>query len=413
MKSDVKRIENGLRTLNDFNSTPEFGTTRILFTEPELKSREYVKGIMREAGLEVSEDSIGNVFGCLEGNDSTLAPVWTGSHIDTVLNAGMFDGMAGVIGGIEALRIIKESGISHKRDICAIIYTSEEPTRFELSCLGSRAMSGELSIEDTKNVHDKDGNTLYEVLEALGYNLSEFDKIKRSKGDVFAAVEMHIEQSSRLEKDKKQLGIVKAICAPSNYDITVKGVQSHAGGTSMEDRHDAYMAACDIALRIEKLARENKASEYTTATIGRVTTIPGSVNVIPGECRFSVDIRDTDSDSKKQLMEKLISQFPEIERERGVKIDIVTYNEDIPVKCNKEIMDIIEKHMKKYGMEYEYLLSGPYHDSLFVGHFAPVAMIFVPSKNGISHSPEEWTDFEDIAAGTDILAETLLELSNK
>lgn len=413
MKSDVKRIENGLRTLNEFNSTPEFGTTRILFTEPELKGREYVKGIMREAGLEVSEDSIGNVFGCLKGNDSTLAPVWTGSHIDTVLNAGMFDGMAGVIGGIEALRIIKESGISHKRDICAIIYTSEEPTRFELSCLGSRAMSGELSIEDTKNVHDKDGNTLYEALEALGYNLSEFDKIKRSKGDVFAAVEMHIEQSSRLEKDKKQLGIVKAICAPSNYDIIVKGVQSHAGGTSMEDRHDAYMAACDIALRIEKLARENKASEYTTATIGRVTTIPGSVNVIPGECRFSVDIRDTDSDSKKQLMEKLISQFPEIERERGVKIDIVTYNEDIPVKCDKEIMDIIEKHMKKSGMEYEYLLSGPYHDSLFVGHFAPVAMIFVPSKNGISHSPEEWTDFEDIAAGTDILAETLLELSNK
>lgn len=413
MKSDVKRIEKELRELNEFNSTPGFGTTRVLFTEPELKGREYVKGIMKDAGLEVTEDSIGNVFGCLKGTDPSLAPVWTGSHIDTVLNAGMFDGMAGVIGGIEALRMIKESGAGHKRDICAIIYTSEEPTRFELSCLGSRAMAGELSVEDTKNVHDKDDKTLYEVLNELGYDLSEFHRIKRSKGDVYAAVEMHIEQSSKLENDHKQLGIVKAICAPSNYDIIVKGVQSHAGGTSMEDRHDAYMAACDIALRLEKLARENTASEYTTATIGRVATVPGSVNVIPGECRFSVDIRDTDADSKKQLMKNLVSQFPDIEKERGVTIDIVTYNEDIPVKCDRDIMDIIRKHMENSGAEYEYLLSGPYHDSLFVEHFAPVAMIFVPSKNGISHSPEEWTDFEDIAAGTDVLAETLLELANK
>ena len=181
----------------------------------------------------------------------------------------------------------------------------------------------------------------------------------------------------------------------------------------MEDRHDAYMAACDIALRLEKLARENTASEYTTATIGRVATVPGSVNVIPGECRFSVDIRDTDADSKKQLMKNFVSQLPDIEKERGVTIDIVTDNEGIPVKCDRDIMDIIRKHMEKSGAEYEYLLSGPYHDSLFVGHFAPVAMIFVPSKNGISHSPEEWTDFEDIAAGTDVLAETLLELANK
>ena len=413
IKADAKIIEKNLRRLNEFNSTPEFGTTRVLFTETELAGREFVKGIMKDNGLEVTEDAAGNIFGKLAGTDPSLAPVWTGSHIDTVLNGGMFDGMAGVIGGIEALRIIKESGIRPKRDVYVIVYTSEEPTRFGLSCLGSRIMSGDMSLEDTKGVFDKEGKSLYQVLESLGYDFSEFSSIRREKGDVFAAVEMHIEQGPHLEKDGRQIGIVKGICAPSNYDITVTGVQSHAGGTSMADRHDAFMAACEISLVLEKLARENTASEYTTATVGKIRTVPGSVNVIPGVCKFSVDIRDIDYDSKKILMENLVSCFPEIEKERGVKIDVKTYNCDIPVRCEKSITDIIEKYSEELGYPYEYLISGPYHDSLFVGRFAPVAMIFVPSRNGISHSPDEWTDFEDIAAGTDILAHTLAELADK
>ncbi|MGN1480360.1 M20 family metallo-hydrolase [Porcipelethomonas sp.] len=413
IKADSSVIEKNLRGLNEFNSTPEFGTTRVLFTDTELAGREFVKGLMRDIGLEVTEDSIGNVFGCLKGTDSSLAPVWTGSHIDTVLNGGMFDGMVGVIGGIEALRIIKESKTEHKRDINVIIYTSEEPTRFGLSCLGSRAMAGELTLEDTKKVYDKDEKSLYEVLNDLGYDLSGFSDIVRKNGDVYAAVEMHIEQGPHLEKDGKKIGIVKGICAPSNYDVTVTGVQSHAGGTSMEDRHDAYMAACEISLILEKLARENTASEYTTATIGKIKTVPGSVNVIPGVCEFSVDIRDIDYDSKRILMENLMSCFPEIESERGVKIDVKTYNCDIPIRCEERITDMIEKYTKELGYSYEHLISGPYHDSLFVGRFAPVAMIFVPSRNGISHSPGEWTDFDDIAAGTDVLARTLAELANE
>lgn len=412
-KADIGRLKYGIEGLNTFNSTPEFGTTRVLFTDEEVAGRQFIKKIMSDNGLEITEDSIGNIFATLKGSDSSLPPVWTGSHIDTVLNAGMFDGMAGVVGGIEALRLIKESGIPHRRDISAVVYTSEEPTRFGLSCLGSRALSGKLSLDDTKSLIDKDGKSLYEVLNSLGYDLSRFGDIPKKSGDVFAAVELHIEQGPKLEQHGNKIGIVKTICAPTNYEVSVYGVQSHAGGTSMDDRHDAYCAACEIALTLEKLARENTNSDYTTATVGRVNVIPNAMNVIPGQVDFTVDIRDTDYQSKNILFDTLAKGFADIEQKRGVKIEYKKLNEDMPIKCDPAFTEIIEGYCKNNSVPYEYLISGAYHDSMMVGLFAPVAMIFVPSKNGISHSPEEWTDFEDLATGVELLAEALLEISNK
>ncbi len=407
----VENIKKWLEDINSFNSTPDFGTTRVLFTKPELESRNYVKNEMKKIGLKVHEDGIGNIFGVLEGEDTSLPPVWTGSHIDTVLNAGMFDGMTGVVGGMEALRIIKESGKKFKRSIVVIVYTSEEPTRFGLCCLGSRALAGKLSYEETKEVYDKDGKSLSIVLEELGYNKDDFKNIPVKKGDVFGAVELHIEQSNKLEKDNMKIGIVKTICAPTNFEVEVIGCQSHAGGTSMEDRKDAYAASAELALILEKLAKESK-SEYTTATVGRVAVIPNASNVIPGNVKFSIDIRDCEFESKNILIEKLKKEITKIEEKRGVKVNLTLENHDVPMKCNKKIIDEIEKSCKNQNISHEFMISGAYHDSMFVGEFAPVAMIFVPSKNGISHSPDEWTDFEDIAKGTNILAETLYNLSN-
>lgn len=401
-----------LSELNRFNSTPEYGTTRVLFTEPELEGRAYLKGKMAELGLAIREDAIGNIYATLPGTNSSLPPVWTGSHADTVLNAGMFDGMAGVIGGLEALRLIKASGDPHKRDITLVLYTSEEPTRFGLGCLGSRAMAGRLSLKEAELLTDKDGKTLPQVLKKLGYDLTAFDSIPIPEGAVHAAVELHIEQSSSLERHGNQVGIVKTICAPTNYDVVVTGVQSHAGGTSMDDRRDAFAAACEISLALEQLARESL-SEYTTGTVGKVEVIPGAANVIPGRVEFTIDIRDCDFESKNKLMHKLMARIHEIEQRRGVEVSLKKYNEDIPIKCDENITKIIEKQCQRRGIDYEYLISGAFHDSMMVGLFAPVAMIFVPSRNGISHSPEEWTDFDDIAAGTNVLAGTLFELANQ
>lgn len=411
-KAKADNIQNWLETINTYNSTPEFGTTRVLFTEPETSAREYVKDEMRKLGLEVREDSIGNIFGTLEGSKPELSPVWTGSHIDTVLNAGMFDGMAGVAGGMEALRLIKESGVKFDRSIEVVVYTSEEPTRFGLCCLGSRAMAGRLTLEDAKKLQDKDGKNLESVLRRLGYNLGKFEDIPVKKGEVFAAVELHIEQNNKLEKKGLPVGIVKTICAPTNFLVEVTGCQSHAGGTSMEDRRDAYAASCEIALILEDLALKCN-SEYNTATVGKVEVIPNAVNVIPGKVRFSIDIRDCEFETKVQLIEELKKEIKKIEEKRGVQVKLINENDDVPMKCDPAILDILRNSCEEKDISYDFMISGAYHDSMFVGEFAPVAMIFVPSKNGISHSPEEWTDYKDIALGVDVLAKSLLDLANK
>lgn len=410
MKASVKNIQTWLEKIDTFNSTPEFGTTRVLFTEPELQARSYVKEEMKNLGLMVKEDSIGNIFGILEGTNPELPAVWTGSHIDTVLNAGMFDGMVGVVGGLEAIRLIKESGVTFQRSIVVIVYTSEEPTRFGLCCLGSRALASKLSLEDTKVLYDHEGRSLASVLEELGYKLTDFSSIAKKKGEVFAAVELHIEQSNTLEKKNLPVGIVKTICAPTNFQVEVIGCQSHAGGTSMADRKDAFTASCEIALEVERLAKAST-SEYTTATVGKIAAIPNAVNVIPGQVNFSIDIRDCDYDSKNRFIEGLHKKIKEVEEARGVQVKLQIENHDYPMKSHPALIQIIEESCKVQNIAYDMVISGAYHDSMFVGEFAPMAMIFVPSQKGISHSPEEWTDYEDIAKGVDVLADTLLKLA--
>ncbi|WP_304154786.1 M20 family metallo-hydrolase [Megamonas hypermegale] len=412
IKANAGNIKTWLETINTFNSTPDFGTTRVLFTDEEVKAREYVKSEMRKLNLQVHEDAIGNIFGVLKGTRPELPPVWTGSHIDTVLNAGMFDGMSGVVAGLEAVRLIQVNKLKHERSIVVVVYTSEEPTRFKVGCLGSRAMAGKLDAEAAKKLVDDGGNTLYDVLQKLGFPVQDFDKVPVKKGSIYAAVELHIDQNGVLEKAGKPIGIVKTICAPSVFEVEVIGRQSHAGGTTMKDRQDAFMATAEIALALEQLGRTSQ-SEYTTVTIGRVQVIPNAVNVIPGKVVFSIDIRDCDYDYKNDLIAKLKNRIKEIADKRNVKVNLTQYNNDYPMKCDENIIKKLENACEKENTPYIKTISGAFHDSMLVGEFAPVAMIFVPSKNGISHSPEEWTNFADIAAGTDVLADTLIELANE
>ena len=412
IKVNTGNIKMWLETINTFNSTPDFGTTRVLFTDEEVKAREYVKSEMRKLNLQVHEDAIGNIFGVLEGTRPDLPPVWTGSHIDTVLNAGMFDGISGVVAGLEAVRLIQVNKLKHERSIVVVVYTSEEPTRFKVGCLGSRAMAGKLDAEAAKKLVDDGGNTLYDVLQKLGFPVQDFDKVPVKKGSIYAAVELHIDQNGVLEKAGKPIGIVKTICAPSVFEVEVIGRQSHAGGTTMKDRQDAFMATAEIALALEQLGRTSQ-SEYTTVTIGRVQVIPNAVNVIPGKVVFSIDIRDCDYDYKNDLIAKLKNRIKEIADKRNIKVNLTQYNNDYPMKCDENIIKKLENACEKENTPYIKTISGAFHDSMLVGEFAPVAMIFVPSKNGISHSPEEWTNFADIAAGTDVLADTLIELANE
>lgn len=411
-KASIDIIKDDLENLSRFNSTPGEGITRILFTEEELNGRAYIKSRMKELGLSVSEDSIGNIFGKLEGTNPELSPVWTGSHIDTVLHGGQFDGTVGVIGGMEAIRLIKESGLQHKRDIEVIVFTSEEPTRFGMGCLGSRALAGVLSLEETKNLLDKDMNSLYNVLKNMNYDLSKFDDIKIKEADVYSFLELHIEQGAVLESLGIKTGVVTTISAPTDMQVKVKGNQGHAGATPMYMRSDALTAASKIILELEDFARASK-DPSTVATVGKIKVYPGASNVIPGEVDFTIDIRSSDFEEKNTIMDKLRHFLDYISSIRGVKITTETVCHDRPMKADKHIVELIQAVCDEMNLEYNLMVSGAYHDSMLVGQFAPFGMIFVPSKGGISHDKNEWTNWEDIAIGVDVLTKTLLLLSNE
>ena len=319
--------------------------------------------------------------------------------------------MAGVISAIEALRAIKESGLEHKRNLTAIVYTSEEPTRFGISCIGSRAMAGHLTLEDSKKMKDEQGISLYDLLVKLGFPIDKFDEVKKEKGDVFASVELHIEQAAVLDRLKLPIGVVEGICGASYINVTVKGVQEHAGSTPMDIRKDPMCAASEIILETEKAANEIS-SINAVATVGKLNVFPNAANVIPGQVDFVIDIRDVDMASKDGVIKRIISFMEKVASERGVKIEYTVTGNDVPRMSDKRIVKILEEHCKEMKLPYKNMVSGAYHDSLLVAEFAPMAMIFVPSKDGISHHKAEFTEMADIACGAELLANTLFDLAN-
>ncbi len=407
-----KRLKNQIDRLADFNSEPEMpGTTRLFLSDAEMEARDYVIHIMKEAHLNVSIDSAANIHGILPGSNPQMAPVWSGSHIDTVLCAGRYDGMLGVLGAIEACRIICEEGLTHKRNIEVLVYSSEEPIRFGVGCIGSRALSGHLTCSEMKNLRDKDGITLYDLLVSRGYDADAVPRLKKSMGDVFASVELHIEQAEVLENEHIPIGIVTGICAPSYMQVTVKGIQRHAGATAMTIRKDALCAAAEMLLRIERLAAEQN-HPNAVATVGKLNVFPNASNVIPGQVDFSIDIRDYLAERKEGFIKRIQKELQEIAENRGVEIQCRLLASDTPSVSDPKLVRILEEICLERGIPFKEMISGAYHDTMFAAEFSPTAMIFVPSKNGISHDPAEYTEPDDIVRGVCLLTESLRRLAN-
>lgn len=411
--ADEARLDHWINSIDRFNDTPGDGTTRHYMTATECACRAYIKDEMEKLGLRVEVDCMGNVLGTLPGTEPALAPVWTGSHFDTVLHGGRFDGVAGVVTGMEALRLIASSGASHRRDVTVVAYGGEEPARFGIGCIGSRAMAGRLTAEDLRSLRDLEGTALYDEMKLRGFDPDAIGSCRRKEGDVFCALELHIEQNSVLEQKGLSLGIVKAICSALNFVVTVTGQAAHAGGMPMGVRKDAYAAACEMSLALERLVRENTRSEYCTGTVGYVQLSPNAPNIIPGQVQFTVDIRDCSAASKDALMAAVQDTFQKIADSRGVTLRMDLQNNDRPVVGDPALMAVLEQHAAARGYETCELISGPFHDSLFLGTFTPIGMLFVPSKAGLSHCPEEWTDTKDLKAGAEVLADALLEIANR
>jgi ureidoglycolate amidohydrolase len=383
--------------------------TRIVFTPADLKARAWIKALCKEAGLALREDAIGNAFARWLGSNSHAPAVGTGSHIDAIPNAGKFDGVVGVLGGLEAIRALQRAGFHPKHSIELLIFTSEEPTRFGIGCLGSRLLAGALSPEAAAKLTDKSGASVEQVRKQAGF-CGEICDVELPPNCYKAFVELHIEQGPILERERIPIGIVERIAAPASQMITIEGSGGHAGGVLMPDRHDALCAAAELILALEHSALTTGAID-TVATVGICDVFPGAVNSIPARVRLGVDIRDTRSQRRDGVLRKLEETCRAVATRRQVKIDSKLLNADAPAESDPAIVAALRQACDKHGAGYLSMTSRAYHDSLFMSRIVPVAMLFIPCRNGYSHRPDEYASPEDIARGTLVLAETLALLA--
>ena len=411
MKLEINqdRLNSEIEELAAFSDADPPAVTRVVFTPTDLKARTWMRARCEAAGLTVRQDAGGNTFARWVGSEPAAPAVGTGSHIDAIPNAGKYDGVVGVLGGLEAIRTLQADGFRPKHSIELLTFTSEEPTRFGIGCLGSRLLAGTLSAAAAKKLADNDGASIEDVRRKAGFS-GELEEVKLPSGYYKAFVELHIEQGPLLERERKALGVVQRIAAPASLRVVIEGAGGHAGGVLMPDRRDALCAAAEVILAIEHAARSSGAVD-TVATVGICNVFPGAVNSIPAKVRLSIDIRDTDLHRRDRVMRTLDEVCRDVSAKRQVSIRSELVNADAPADCSPEIVATLAQTCKKHNFGFLPMTSRAYHDSLFISRIAPVAMLFIPCRNGYSHRPDEYASPDDIARGTLVLAETLATLA--
>jgi ureidoglycolate amidohydrolase len=403
--------------------------TRIVFTPRDLEARAYITGLAESAGFSVRIDPIGNTFIRWPGTDPNLPAIGTGSHTDAIPYAGMYDGTVGVLGGLEAMRSLKESGFVPTRSIETLMLTSEEPTRFGIGCIGSRLLGGSIDPTTADALPDRlpetdpaalQGLTLQDVRTEAGF-FGALETVKLSTKHYAAWVELHIEQGPLLEREHVDLGIVTHIAAPASYRFIIEGFGGHAGALLMPDRRDALCAAAELILSVERHTLSANASAKASgesgvdsvATIGTVAVHPGAVNSVPSRVTLMLDIRDTDVTRRDHTMAALRADIHAIESRRHVTITAQQINADLPATSDPHILSTLESICQQESISYKKMVSRAYHDSSFIARIAPIAMIFIPCRAGVSHRPDEYATSESIALGTRVLALTLAKLASE
>ena len=406
---DTQRLWHELETLATFTDAPAPAITRVVFSDTDLRARRYFKECCESAGLLVREDPAGNTFARWAGSSADAPAVASGSHTDAIPNAGRFDGTVGVFGALEAVRSLQAAGFRPRRSIDVVMFTSEEPTRFGIGCLGSRLMSGSLDPDAGARLQDADGRTLNEVRSTAGFT-GPLEAARLRPGAFAAFVELHIEQGPILEREGEDIGVVTAIAAPASLRVLVEGQGGHAGAVLMADRHDAFLAAAEIALAVESAATASGSLD-TVATVGVCDVFPGAINSVPSRVRIEIDARDIDLTRRDAVLARIDDACREVAARRGVMVRSEPINADPPASCDPDIVAKIAHVCSARGFRHRMMISRAYHDSLFMSRVAPTAMIFVPCRDGISHRPDEYSSPDAIAKGTQVLAETLAALA--
>jgi len=409
MGIQIDRIARDLDIINSFNATPGQGITRFTFSNPYMKARAYVSEELRKTGARVSTGAGGNLCGRLEGSIKGKPSVMTGSHLDSVLQGGRFDGAAGVAAGLEVARVMAEEKIPHRHPIDVVVFAEEEGSRFGSVMIGSRAWIGKLTREDLHRLKDSGGISYAAAMETAGLHPGDEPLLK--SGMVKAMIELHIEQSLVLESKGLSIGVVEGINGIQQFLVTFTGVSNHAGATPMGLRHDALQGAVRAIAAVEEVVARDM-GEQTVATVGMLTCEPGQANVIPGRVQFTVDIRDLDSTRIDHAAKGILSRIQTICRDRGLAFDIQPRSDTPPVHLSKELVRLIEETAQEKQIQVLRMASGALHDSSILPEVTEVGMIFVPSKAGRSHCPEEDTDLEDLRKGTELLLGAVVKLAS-
>lgn len=405
MSINMSRVQSVIEKLATISSEQN-ALTRLAFSVEDMSAHDYIVGLCQAYDLSIRTDEIGNLFIRKSGTEDNLPSVAFGSHIDTVINAGKLDGVLGSVAGLEILFRLCEQAIKTRYPLELIIFTCEESSRFNYATLGSKVMCGITNQAELNKLRDKQGHSLEDVLTKAGLDFNNVNQAKRKAEAFKCFFELHIEQGPCLENEGKTIGVVTGIAAPIRCIVKIKGQADHSGATAMHYRHDALLGGAELALAIEQAAID--AGHSTVATVGNLTAKPGVMNVVPGECELLVDIRGIHIQARESVFTALQQKIEQVAAKRGLSIELQLISRDQPILLPEQMVQQIAQATAQLNYAYEIMPSGAGHDAMHMATLCPTGMIFVPSKDGISHNPSEFTSWSDIEAGIKVLRKVVL-----
>jgi beta-ureidopropionase / N-carbamoyl-L-amino-acid hydrolase len=402
LKVNGKRIERRIGELARFGRDENGQGHRVAYSKGDIEGRAWFIQLMEEAGLDTSIDSGGNIIGRRKGKDNSLKPIAFGSHIDMVPDGGDFDGPLGSLAALEVIDVLNENNLLTAHPLEVIIFANEEGGTF-----GSKALVGQLSNESL-NLTSQSGLTLAEGIKAIGGDPDNIQSSIRKKGDYRAFLELHIEQGGILDNENIQIGVVEGIVGIQQWDVTVEGFANHAGTTPMNLRKDAMLSAAKLIVACNEAIASHEGKQV--GTVGKIAAQPGAYNVIPGKVAFGLEIRDLSPEKIRTIYDEIENRAAAIAAADGTTISFEQVLSMSPAMSNKGIQDEIVNSAKTMGLSFKTMQSGAGHDAQQMATIAPMGMIFVPSVDGISHSPKEFTKAEDMENGANVLLQTVLSI---
>jgi len=401
-RGNAARMEQRIMSLGKFGANPQGGVSRVAYSDADIAGRSYVMSLMKDAKLEVSVDAAGNIIGKRPGSDPKLPVIAFGSHIDSVPGGGNYDGDVGSLGAIECIELMNENKITTRHPLEVIIFQNEEG-----GLIGSEALCGILTPL-TLELVTHSGKTIRQGITDIGGDVNNIPSAARKKGYFHAFLELHIEQGGILDKTGINIGVVEGIVGINQWVVTIQGKANHAGTTPMDQRQDALLAAAKLTLAVNAAAIAIEGRQV--ATVGQMRAEPGAANVIPGRVIMSLEIRDLSHEKVKAIFASIQEKAKAIEKETGTTISYTPTNENLPALTDKRIQEQIAASAKALGLTWQVMPSGAGHDTQDMATITNTGMIFVPSKNGVSHAPDEYTSPQDMANGAAVLLQTILKL---